>query len=103
MKRTVADIGAKVAHVKAARQTRAHHCHWPDCPSMVPPARWGCAGHWFKLPKPIRDRIWKHYRVGQEVTQRPSSEYMEAARDADTWERDYIKKNAAQQKQGNLL
>ena len=46
---------------------------------------WGCKPHWFRLPKSIRDRIWKTYRPGQERDQRPSRDYVEAAREAQDW------------------
>lgn len=79
------DIGAKVAHVKAAGQTRAHGCHWPGCNVQVPPAMWGCRSHWFRLPKPIRDDIWRTYRPGQENSLNPSGAYIDAARRAQEW------------------
>lgn len=34
------------------------------------------------VPKAIRDRIWRHYREGQEDDWKPSREYLTAARDA---------------------
>ncbi len=43
---------------------------------------WGCRKHWFMVPKPIRDRIWEHYRAGQERDWNPSFAYLEAAREA---------------------
>ena len=79
------DIGAKVAHVKQAGQTRGHTCHWPGCHKQVPPAMWGCATHWYKLPTHLRDRIWRSYQVGQETTLTPSREYVAAARDVQAW------------------
>ena len=75
----------KVAHVKAARQTLAHECHWPGCASQVPPAMWGCRNHWFRLPAPIRAKIWAAYRAGQENDGRPSKEYVAAAAEAQDW------------------
>lgn len=75
----------KVAHVLAARQTRRHHCHWPGCTEQVPPAKWGCLKHWRRLPKELQDRIWRAYRPGQEDTQTPSREYVEAARAVQHW------------------
>lgn len=81
-------IGAKVAYVKGQGQTRSHHCHWPGCERQVPPAMWGCKTHWFKLPKALRDRIWRAYRPGQERDQRPSAEYLQVAREAEAWIRD---------------
>jgi hypothetical protein len=78
-------IGATVAYVKAQRQTRKHTCHWPGCEAQVPPAMWGCRPHWYALPKVLRDRIWRTYRPGQEVTLAPSRAYVEVARDVQTW------------------
>lgn len=78
-------IGRKVAHVKAAAQTRDHKCHWPGCEQFVPPAKWGCSKHWFALPKEIRDEIWRTYRPGQENDLRPSTNYVTAARRAREW------------------
>jgi hypothetical protein len=88
---TLAD---KVQHVKAAKQTRGHTCHWQGCGRQVPPAMWGCSTHWFKLPKRIRDRIWATYRPGQEITKTPSENYLKAAQEADDW----IKQYEAQEK-----
>ena len=83
------DIGAKVAHVKAARQSRTHTCHWPGCTRQVPPAKWGCTPHWFALPKALRDRIWRSYRIGQEEDLRPSETYLEAAQAVQQWIREH--------------
>lgn len=78
-------IGAKVEHVRAARQTRNHTCHWPGCEEQVKPAVWGCRTHWYKLPKKLRDKIWNEYRSGQEVTLTPSRGYLAAAREVEGW------------------
>lgn len=43
---------------------------------------WGCKKHWFMVPKIIRDRVWKHYRPGQENDKQPNAEYLVAARQA---------------------
>lgn len=81
----VADQRFKVEHVRKARQTRDHECHWPGCGKQVPPAAWGCKRHWFMLPKEIRDRIWRAYRAGQEEDLKPSTDYFAAARAAQEW------------------
>jgi hypothetical protein len=78
-------MSSKVEHVLRARQTRTHHCHWPGCSKQVPPAMWGCSPHWFKLPKFLRDAIWRTYRPGQENDGRPSREYMEVAKEVQQW------------------
>jgi len=75
----------KVAYVKREGQTRKHHCHWPGCDQQVPPAKWGCTKHWFKLPKNLRDKIWLTFRPGQEKTYTPSREYVAVAREVQTW------------------
>lgn len=62
-----------------------HRCHWPDCGKEVPPAMWGCKGHWFTLPKYLRDRIWATYRRGQEITRTPSGDYLQAAHEVQEW------------------
>jgi hypothetical protein len=51
---------------------------------------WGCKGHWFALPKRLRDRIWATYRRGQEITMTPSKEYLAAADDVQRWIREYL-------------
>lgn len=91
---TIAD---KVDHVRRAGQHRRHHCHWPGCNKQVPPAMWGCKGHWFALPKHLRDRIWKAYRPGQEQDQRPSADYVTVAREAQAWIAKSIKDSAERQ------
>lgn len=85
------DIGAKVAYVKSAKQTRSHHCHWPGCDKQVPPAMWGCREHWYRLPKALRDRIWATYRPGQEKTLTPSDAYLAVARAVQEWIRENTK------------
>ena len=75
-----AALAEKVAHVRAARSTGNHTCHWPGCDKMVAPAAWGCHRHWFRLPRVLRDRVWDAYRPGQE-----SPEYLAAASAVQTW------------------
>lgn len=60
----------------------AHHCHATGCSEEVPPEMWGCRRHWFMVPKPIRDRIWRFYRIGQCDDMNPSDNYCLAAKDA---------------------
>lgn len=52
---------------------------------QVPPAKWGCAPHWFKLPRDLHDRIWRTFDPGQEVNGTPSTAYLAAARAAQDW------------------
>jgi len=80
----------KRRYVHSARQTRPHICHWPNCDQQVPPATWGCRPHWFRLPKEIRDEIWRTYRPGQEYDGKISASYLEVALTAQTWIADYL-------------
>lgn len=69
----------------ALTSKQVHHCHWPGCKTPVPPKMWGCRGHWFKLPKHLRDRIWATYVPGQEITKTPSDAYLDAAEAVQDW------------------
>jgi hypothetical protein len=55
---------SKKSYVLSKRGTPSfgHTCHWPGCNKEVPPAMWGCAHHWFALPKTLRDKVWAAYR-----------------------------------------
>lgn len=79
------DISAKVAHIKSARQTRDHICHWPGCGKQCKPAVWGCYSCWMKIPKRLRDEIWRTYDIRQEVRGTPSAAYIAAARAVQDW------------------
>lgn len=74
------EIKRKVLHVRAAKQTREHTCHWPGCTQLVPPAKWGCVKHWYMLPSKLRSAIWKAYVPGQEITMTPTTEYVKVAK-----------------------
>jgi len=63
----------------------AHHCHWPDCNVPVPPKMWGCKKHWSMLPKYLRDKVWRAYVRGQEITKTPSAEYIAVAKEVQEW------------------
>ena len=76
---------SKADYVKSKPQTREHHCHWPGCEKQVPPAKWGCKAHWFKLPTRLRSLIWASYVPGQEITMTPSAEYIRAANLVQRW------------------
>ena len=70
--------------------SEAHTCHWPGCQRHVPPKLWGCAPHWFTLPKDLRDRIWAAYIPGQEVTKTPSDAYLGVAHEAHEFARNHV-------------
>lgn len=94
----MSDIASKVAHVKRAGQSRNHTCHWPGCTRQVPPAMWGCRGHWFTLPKTLRNQLWEAYRPGQEETMTPSREYLQAADAIQRWIREREAARAQEQR-----
>lgn len=62
-----------------------HVCHWPGCGMLVPPKMWGCSRHWFRLPKPMRDEVWRTYVPGQEITKTPSAAYVAVAMKVQEW------------------
>lgn len=75
----------KADYVRTQGQTRDHHCHWPGCAKQVPPAMWGCRMHWFALPGHLRSRVWATYQPGQEISGRPSEEYLKVAQEVQQW------------------
>lgn len=76
---------SKADYVRQQAQFRKHHCHWPGCDKQVPPAMWGCKAHWFRLPKDLRDKIWRTYRPGQEKDMQPSQAYLAVADEVQAW------------------
>jgi hypothetical protein len=78
-------MNTKAAYVRSQGQTRDHHCHWPGCEKPVPPAMWGCRGHWFALPAKLRAKVWATFRPGQEVNGTPSEAYMKVANEVQAW------------------
>jgi hypothetical protein len=84
---------SKADYVRRQPQSRGHTCHWPGCGKQVPPAMWGCSQHWFRLPRALRDRIWRAYRPGQENDMRPTESYMEAAQAVQDWIASQVERN----------
>lgn len=78
-------LHGKARYVVSQGQTRVHTCHWTGCTKQVPPAMWGCKQHWFALPKHLRDRVWRAYKPGQEITMTPSAEYLAVAAEIQRW------------------
>lgn len=76
---------SKADYVRSQGQTRKHHCHWPGCTKQVPPAMWGCTGHWFALPAALRARVWATFQPGQEVNGTPSPAYLAVASAVQEW------------------
>jgi len=79
------NMNSKAEYVRRQPQSRNHTCHWPGCERQVPPAMWGCKEHWRKLPKALRDAVWKAYRPGQEINMTPSAEYIAVATLVQAW------------------
>jgi hypothetical protein len=75
----------KVRHVLRDRPRDGHTCHWPGCDRQVPPAMLMCRAHWFRLPKALRDGIWRAYRPGQENDKSPSPAWLDAWRAVKDW------------------
>ena len=82
---------SKADHVRTATQTRAHACHWPGCGRQVPPAMWGCAPHWFRVPLRLRRKLWTAYRPGQEADLGVSASYLEVANEIQAWIRESMR------------
>lgn len=53
-----------------------HKCHAEGCDTEVAPKLHMCLPHWRLVPKLVQQLIWKHYRPGQEVDKKPSTEYL---------------------------
>jgi hypothetical protein len=90
---------SKADYVRSAPDPGGHVCHWPGCTSKVPPAMWGCRKHWYTLPIALRNKVWRAYSPGQELSKRPSPEYLAVAREVEAW----IAEHQARQAAGRLL
>jgi hypothetical protein len=53
-----------------------HNCPAPNCTADVPHNQLACRGHWYSIPKEIRDRVWSAYRANDTKT------HAQAVRDA---------------------
>ena len=83
-------MSEKADWVRVQPQVRRHTCHWPGCDLQVPPAMWGCRGHWFQLPTKLRDEIWTVYTIGQE---HDASLVSQEYRDVADWVQAWIREN----------
>lgn len=41
----------------------SHECPAPECGRRVSSGRLACTGHWYQLPKHMRDEIWAAWRA----------------------------------------
>src|SRR3546814_18329971 len=66
-------------------------CAAPKCRTIVEAGKLMCKGHWFSVPKPLRDDVWRTWReaqknwrgkTGQEEQLRRIRAYREAVRTA---------------------
>lgn len=39
-----------------------HECPAPGCTKPVPRSQLACRAHWYAIPKPLRDEVWRAYR-----------------------------------------
>lgn len=42
--------------------TETRTCRHPRCETPIAPHELACRTHWYQLPTPLRNRIWRHYR-----------------------------------------
>jgi hypothetical protein len=66
----------------AAAAETTHRCNWPGCEKNVPRSLWGCAPHWAKLPRRIRDNITKKWNHGRGFG---TTDYGAACQEAQNW------------------
>lgn len=64
---------------------RVHTCHNPLCDNTCAPKMLACKVCWYRLPLPLRSRIWRTYKTGQEETKRVTPEYIEAFKACVDW------------------
>lgn len=48
----------------SGRGPGSHLCPGPGCQLHVSPDRLMCRGHWYAVPKPLRDLVWATWRSG---------------------------------------
>jgi hypothetical protein len=41
------------------------HCQVPRCEEQIDPSRLMCRGHWYRVPKQLRDRVWATCQSGR--------------------------------------
>jgi hypothetical protein len=63
-----------------------HLCHARNCQVEVPRKMLMCKRHWFQLPKPMRDAVWREYNPGQEEGRAEVTQaYLEVTDQAINW------------------
>ncbi len=67
----------------APATTPGHVCHNPACKAPCEPRYLMCSRCWYRVPKPLRDEVWRTYQAGQERGLRwPSAAWHRAADNA---------------------
>lgn len=59
-----------------------HVCHARGCDRAVSPAMLMCRKHWAAVPKNLKNQVYKHYRLGQELDKVVTRDYLAAAKEA---------------------
>lgn len=60
-----------------AEPRAAYRCPVSGCTEQVDPSRLMCRGHWYQLPRQLRDLVWATWRSGDGAL---SYEHLEAVR-----------------------
>ena len=81
-KRSQEDSATATETAHLTTEKRSHTCHAIGCDVEVAPKFLMCPDHWRKVPKPLQDEVYKHYRPGQEIDKQPNAEWSKAARAA---------------------
>lgn len=42
----------------------SHTCPGPDCTKQVPDAMLMCSGHWYRVPRELRNAVWAAWSEG---------------------------------------
>lgn len=63
---------------RIAGKVPGHRCHARGCETEVPPKLFMCSAHWKRVPRDLQKRVWREYRVGQEIRKDPSEAYLRA-------------------------
>jgi len=61
--------------------TQLHECPAPGCTERVDFSMFACQRHWFSIPKPLRDEIWRTWRKRLEAhaaARKAGVEFLEA-------------------------
>ena len=53
---------------RPGQATPRHRCPGPDCTVEVRQEQLACRVHWYALPKPLREEIWRFYRDGDHLS-----------------------------------